>query len=208
MIIFKFASKLFREHRAEFTSGLLALMPSIIGAFIFYIKMKFGKMLIMKMSLPHGKVEVLDLSSAEGFNEFGVVLYRDTGLKIMNLMGSSLIALALFLGCLVNLSVTARRLPRVFTHLKSSHFIKFKARRSNQTTVYIDEFYVTPGLRGHGLGTALLRSAIESIRCGSPGGRIFLLARDQRVSDFYQRHGFRPVMCSGHDERNLMVLNI
>lgn len=56
----------------------------------------------------------------------------------------------------------------------------------------LDELYVVPAVRGHGLGTALLQAAEEVVR--ARGGELLEINVDGDDADarrFYERHGYR-----------------
>ena len=51
---------------------------------------------------------------------------------------------------------------------------------------------VRPALQRSGIGSALLRHAVESLRArGCPKVNLQILATNAAVVDFYRRHGFR-----------------
>ena len=55
----------------------------------------------------------------------------------------------------------------------------------------LDELYVVPAERGHGIGTALLQAA-EAL-CGQRGGELLEINVDGEDADarrFYERHGY------------------
>lgn len=55
---------------------------------------------------------------------------------------------------------------------------------------FIDQLFVHPDLQRRGVGTALLRKAVEL----SPGGlRLFTFQRNQPARSFYEKYGFRAV---------------
>ncbi len=70
----------------------------------------------------------------------------------------------------------------------------------------LDELYVIPDLRGGGIGTQLLRRAIEEVR--ARGGGEMHINVDEIDTDarrFYERHGFVNVE-PGRDYRMLCYI--
>ncbi len=55
---------------------------------------------------------------------------------------------------------------------------------------YLTNFYVRPGARGAGVGTALLNAALAW--CGERGVHAVMLWPTQRSRSLYERHGFAP----------------
>ena len=61
-------------------------------------------------------------------------------------------------------------------------------------SAWLDELYVIPELRGHGVGTTLLLAAIEIARAdGCIAMDLEVDADHTRVESLYVRHGFRPL---------------
>lgn len=61
-------------------------------------------------------------------------------------------------------------------------------------SAWLEELYVPPELRGAGIGTALLRAAIEECRSiGCAALDIEIDADHERVRPLYERHGFTPL---------------
>src|SRR5690606_6609515 len=70
----------------------------------------------------------------------------------------------------------------------------------------LEELYVRPGLRDHGLGTALLTAAVEEVRARGAGEtHIGVDEIDTDTRRFYERHGFTNVE-PGQDYRMLLYL--
>jgi GNAT superfamily N-acetyltransferase len=70
----------------------------------------------------------------------------------------------------------------------------------------LEELYVQPGLRGRGIGTALLTTAIQRVReRGAAEVHINVDEVDVDTRRFYERHGFTNVQ-PGQDYRMLCYL--
>jgi GNAT superfamily N-acetyltransferase len=61
---------------------------------------------------------------------------------------------------------------------------------------WIDQLYVAPDLRGRGIGSRLLRAALEA---ATGPVQLWTFQRNRRARDFYERHGFVEVRSTDGD---------
>ena len=67
--------------------------------------------------------------------------------------------------------------------------------------------YVDPDLRGHGIGSQLLKQAMDSFRtAGCTVAELWVMDGNERAQHFYRSHGWHPV--AGHKRENVRGIEV